>query len=85
MANFHDRLATSLKPLFSPWPAKGGVMCAVFSTNLKILEQSLSAEEAIELCTKVFTLVLCGFGLQEEEAHRIVSDSARDIVMGRSL
>ena len=61
------------------------VMGAVFFTNLKILEQGLSAGEAIELCTKVFTLVLCGFGLQEEEARRIVSDSARDIVTGRGL
>ncbi|MEH6567754.1 MAG: TetR/AcrR family transcriptional regulator [Halioglobus sp.] len=56
------------------------VMGAVYFTNLRILAQSMSAEEAIELCTKVFTLILCGFGLDEKEAVRIVSDSARDIV-----
>lgn len=49
-------------------------------TMLRILEQELSADQAIMLTVKVFTLVLCGFGLAEEEATRIVTDSARDII-----
>lgn len=57
-------------------------MGSVYFTNLRILAQSLSAREAIELCTRVFTLLLCGFGLDEKEALRIVSDSARDIIKG---
>jgi hypothetical protein len=57
-------------------------MGSVYFTNLRILAQSLSAGEAIELCTRVFTLLLCGFGLDETEALRIVSDSARDIIKG---
>lgn len=58
------------------------VMGVVYFTSLSILEQKLSAKEAIELCTGVFTLILCGFGLDEEEALRIVADSARDIIKG---
>jgi hypothetical protein len=57
-------------------------MCAAYFTKLKILEKDLSVEKAIELCTIVFTLILCGFGLEEEEAVRIISDSARDIIRG---
>jgi len=56
---------------------------SVYVTNLRILEQNLSAEQAIKLCTGVFTLVLCGFGLNEDESRRIVSDSARDIIRDR--
>ena len=58
------------------------IMGAGYFTSLSILDQQLSVAEAIELCTKVFTLTLCGFGLVEEEAHRIVSDSARNIMTG---
>ena len=54
----------------------------VYFTGLRILEQKLSPAEAIELGSKVFTLLLCGFGLEEEEARRIVGDSARDIIRG---
>lgn len=56
---------------------------SVFSTCLRVIDQGLSAEQAIELSTGVFTVVLCGFGLEEEEAHRIVASSARDIIKGQ--
>ena len=54
----------------------------VYFTGLRILEQRLSPVQAIELSSKVFTLLLCGFGLEEAEARRIVGDSARDIITG---
>lgn len=49
-------------------------------TMLRILEHALSEDQAIALTVKVLALVLCGFGLAEEEATRIVTDSARDII-----
>jgi hypothetical protein len=49
---------------------------------IRILDQQLSAEQAIDLATRAFSLTLCGFGLSEEEAVRIVADSARDIITG---
>jgi AcrR family transcriptional regulator len=58
------------------------VIGAVYFTMLRIIEEQLAAGQAIELATKVFTLILCGFGLREEEAIRIVADSARDLIMG---
>jgi AcrR family transcriptional regulator len=58
------------------------LMGAVYFTNLRIVEQKLSVKKVIALCTKVSTLILCGFGLDEEEAIRIASDSARDIIRG---
>ncbi len=58
------------------------VIGAAFFTMLRITEEQHSAEQAIELSTKVFTLVLCGFGLSEGEARRIVADSARDLITG---
>jgi hypothetical protein len=58
------------------------VLGAAFFTMLQIVEQQQSAEQAIELATGVLTLLLCGFGLPEEEAMRIVADSARDLIKG---
>ena len=58
------------------------VIGAVFFTMLRIIEEQHSAEQAIELSTRVFTLILCGFGLGEDEALRIVADSARDLITG---
>ncbi|NCF17357.1 MAG: TetR family transcriptional regulator [Haliea sp.] len=58
------------------------VIGAVFFTMLRIIEEQHSAEQAIELATRVFTLILCGFGLREDEAVRIVADSARDLITG---
>ncbi len=58
------------------------VLGAAFFTMLQIVEQEQSAEQAIELATSVLTLLLCGFGLPEEEATRIVADSARDLIKG---
>lgn len=49
---------------------------------IRIIEQQLSPPEAIVLATKAFSLILYGFGLSEEEAVRIVSDSAHDIITG---
>ncbi len=55
---------------------------SVYVTALRILEHALSPPQAIELSSKVFTLLLCGFGLEEAEARRIAGDSARDIIIG---
>lgn len=51
-----------------------------YFSMIRILEQRLSADQAIDLAIKAFSLTLCGFGLEENEAVRIVSDSARDII-----
>jgi len=53
-----------------------------YFSMIRILDQQLSAEQAIDLATRAFSLTLCGFGLGEEEAVRIVADSARDIITG---
>lgn len=53
-----------------------------YFSMIKIIDEKLNAEQAIDLSTKAFSLTLCGFGLPEEEAVRIVSDSARDIIKG---
>ncbi len=58
------------------------IIGTVFFGMIRIMEQELSVEQAIEFATRTFTLILCGFGLSEEEAVRIVSDSARDIITG---
>lgn len=58
------------------------IIGCVYFTGLRILEQQLSPARAIELGSNVFTLLLCGFGLEEEEARRIAGDSARDIIRG---
>ena len=58
------------------------IIGTVFFSMNRIMEQELSVEQATELATRTFTLILCGFGLSEEEAVRIVSDSARDIIKG---
>lgn len=50
-----------------------------FST-IRVLEKKLSAQDAIQLATRAFSITLCGFGLEESEARRIVSDSANDII-----
>ncbi len=49
---------------------------------IRIIERQLSPQEAIELAIKAFSLTLYGFGLSEEEAVRIVTDSAHDIIKG---
>jgi AcrR family transcriptional regulator len=51
-----------------------------YFSMIRILEQRLSVAQAIDLATRAFSLTLCGFGLQEAEAVRIVSASARDII-----
>lgn len=56
------------------------VMGATVTTMLRVIEQELSVEQTIELSVKVLTLILYGFGVIEDEASRIVSDSARDII-----
>lgn len=50
---------------------------------LRVVDQRLGAEQAIDLASKACSLVLCGFGLEEAEAIRIVTDSARDIIRNR--
>jgi AcrR family transcriptional regulator len=70
---------------FMPRCEEAGVIQVVgtaYFSMIRIIEQKLSAKKAIELSTKVFSLILCGFGLDEEEAVRIVSDSAKDIIRG---
>lgn len=58
------------------------ILGAAYVTNYSVLQMKLSATEAIALLTNVLTLTLCGFGLEEDEAYRIVSDSAKDIIKG---
>ena len=53
-----------------------------YFSMIRIVDQQMSAEQAIDLATRAFSLTLCGFGLEEDEALRIVSDSARDIIKG---
>jgi len=53
-----------------------------YFSMIRIIEQRLTPEQAIDLATKAFSLILYGFGLPEEEAVRIVSDSAKDIIKG---
>jgi len=70
---------------FEPRCADVGVLQIIgtgYFCMLRILDQGLSAEQAIDLATRAFSLTLCGFGLEEEEAVRIASDSARDIIRG---
>tara|TARA_R110002110_G_scaffold205066_7_gene416970 strand:- start:94982 stop:95620 length:639 start_codon:yes stop_codon:yes gene_type:complete len=54
----------------------------VVSTSLRIMEQQLSVADARNLCVEVLTLVLCGFGLQEEEARQIMLEAASEIING---
>ena len=68
---------------FSPRCEEAGlihVMGVTITTMLRVIEQRHSADEAIDLTTRVFALTLCGFGVIEEEAVRIVRDSANDII-----
>ncbi len=55
---------------------------SVVATSLRIVEQQLSVSAARDLCVEVFTLVLCGFGLEEKEARKIMHDAARKIIKG---
>jgi hypothetical protein len=57
-------------------------MGTTMALMLRIIEQGLDVEQTIELTAKTLALVLGGFGLQAEEALRIVTDSARDIIAG---
>jgi len=68
---------------FAPRCEDVGVLQVIgtgYFSMIRILEQALSVDDAIDLATRAFSLVLCGFGLEEAEAVRIVSDSARDII-----
>ncbi len=68
---------------FAPRCEDVGVLQVIGTAHfaiLRILEQQLSVDEAVDLATRAFSLILCGFGLDEAEAVRIVSDSARDII-----
>lgn len=58
------------------------VIGSAYFSMIRIIEQKLSVEQAIELTIDVFSLILCGFGLDEEEAVRIVSESAGAIIRG---
>ncbi len=52
------------------------------ATMIHALEHNVSVEAARDMATQAFTLVLSGFGLEEQEAMRIVRDSAADIIKG---
>lgn len=56
------------------------LMGVTFFTMVRIIEDQLSVEESLELTSQAITLVLCGFGVLEEEAARIARDSAADII-----
>lgn len=58
------------------------VIGSAYFCMIRIIEQGLSVEQTVELSTRVFSLILCGFGLDEEEAVRIVSESAKAVVRG---
>ena len=68
---------------FSPRCEQAGllqVMGVTFFIMARIIENSLALEESVDLTSQAVTLVLCGFGVLEEEAARIAVDSARDII-----
>lgn len=52
------------------------ILGSVYFTCLRIIENRLSPRDAVELCTGVFTVTLCGFGVQEKEAKKIISEAA---------
>ena len=56
------------------------ILGATYFSMLEVIEREYGASQAIALATRVYTLLLCGFGLREEEAAMIVADSARDII-----
>jgi AcrR family transcriptional regulator len=56
------------------------IMGTGYISMIRIVDQRLSVHQAIDLAIKAISLILCGFGLEESEAVRIVSDSARDII-----
>ncbi|MEE4146797.1 MAG: TetR/AcrR family transcriptional regulator [Halieaceae bacterium] len=56
------------------------LMGVTFFTMARIIEDELSRDESIELTRQAVTLALCGFGVLEEEAARIASDSASDVI-----
>jgi AcrR family transcriptional regulator len=47
---------------------------------LRILERQMSPRAAVDLATRAFALTLCGFGIEEDEATRIASTSAKAII-----
>lgn len=51
-----------------------------YISMIRIVDQQLSAQQAIDLAIKAISLILCGFGLEEDESVRIVADSARDVI-----
>jgi len=68
---------------FSPLCEAAGIIQLVGVTialMLRVIDEKLDAELAIELTHKALTLTLCGFGLPQEEALRITFDSAKDII-----
>ncbi len=70
---------------FAPRCDEVGVLQIIgtgYFCTIKVVDERLSAEQANDLATRAFSLILCGFGLEEEEAVRIVADSARDIIRG---
>ncbi|MFK7977883.1 MAG: TetR/AcrR family transcriptional regulator [Halioglobus sp.] len=51
-----------------------------FMIMTRIIEDKLATKESITLTTEALTLIFCGFGVPEEEARRIASESAEDII-----
>ncbi len=58
------------------------VMGVTLFTMARILEKQLSREASIELAGQSIALLLCAFGVLEEEATRIANGSAKDIIGG---
>ncbi len=51
-----------------------------YASMLRIIEQQYTLEQVVDFASRICTLMLCGFGIEEEEASRISGDSARDLI-----
>ncbi|MEM1154596.1 MAG: TetR/AcrR family transcriptional regulator [Pseudomonadota bacterium] len=56
------------------------ILGSVYFTCLRVIEDKLSPRDAVDLCTGVFTVMLYGFGVEEKEAKKIVSEAARKLL-----
>ena len=68
---------------FAPRCEEVGIIQLIGTTSasmLRIIEQQYTLEQAVDFATRICTLVLCGFGVEEEEATRISRGSARDVI-----
>lgn len=68
---------------FAPRCEEVGIIQLIGTTYVsmfRIIEQQYTLEQAIDFASRICTLMLCGFGVGEEEATMISRDSARDLI-----